>query len=506
MTSALFGRLPFAEQIQLFRNKVNVPTAAWTDIWGNQHDRAFVVAGAARDDLLRDLRAAVDDAIANGTTLAKFRREFDSIVARTGWAYNGGRNWRTRVIYDTNLRTSYAAGREAQMADPDLRRRRPLGLYRHGGSLDPRPEHLRLDGTVVPLDHPWWDSWTPPNGWGCSCKKFAISERDARRMNLEILDDPPAWSLETETLTVGTRGPSPRTVEVPIGIDPGFNHRPGATTAGLPPGRRPPPDLPPPPPPTAGTPEIPDPPPAPTATSSGPRPQTLDEFLAAGQGWVDANLSADVNFDAPAQMQAIREAVQGGRPVRVDNGGKGASLAKAAGERYPRDWIDATDALGPLNVRFKQARAFQVTHTGPPGRYRIRGVGVMQLERNHGVLALYDIRTAVHELGHRIQAALPELDDIFQQLHRRRTAGEPLQRLSILTGDRRYDKNHEVARPDDYLTPYFGREYTDGGALELFSMTFERLLGDSTFSFMEFRKQDPELFALGVGLLLRWKR
>ena len=37
-----------------------------------------------------------------------------------GWA-NGGRNWRTRVIFETNLRTSYAAGRWQQLQRIEIR-------------------------------------------------------------------------------------------------------------------------------------------------------------------------------------------------------------------------------------------------------------------------------------------------------------------------------------------------------------------------------------------------
>lgn len=226
---AEYGSLPFAEQIEFFRQKHPELTAAWTDIYAAEHDHAFMVAGAAKADLLADFRAAVDKAIAEGTTLQAFRRDFDTIVEKHGWSYNGGRNWRTRVIYETNLRQSYHAGREAQMADPELQKRRPYGLYRHGGSEDPRPEHLAWDGLVLPLDDPWWDTHTPQNGWGCKCKKRMISAADAERMGLSVADAAPA--IDWEEKTVGIRGPSPRTVKVPKGIDPGFEYRPGKSRA-----------------------------------------------------------------------------------------------------------------------------------------------------------------------------------------------------------------------------------------------------------------------------------
>lgn len=225
MTSARWGSLPFAEQIDFFRQKLNIDTDAWTDVYAGEHDRAFMVAGA-RGDVLTDFRAAIDGFIADGRTLGDFRKDFDQIVAKHGWAYTGGRNWRTRIIYETNLRQSYNAGREAQMADPALRKLRPYGLYRHGGSAEPREQHLAWDGLVLPLDDPWWNTHSPQNGWGCTCKKFTVSSRDVQRMGLTVADTAPP--IEWETKEVGKRGPSPRVVRVPKGIDPGFEYRPGA--------------------------------------------------------------------------------------------------------------------------------------------------------------------------------------------------------------------------------------------------------------------------------------
>ena len=114
--------LPFQEAIEHYSQKVSMPTARWGDLLEGQHTRAFTVAGATKDALLADFRTAIDTAIAQGTTLDTFRKDFDTIVAKHGWSYNGTRGWRSRVIYDTNLSTAYAAGRWQQMTDPDVLR------------------------------------------------------------------------------------------------------------------------------------------------------------------------------------------------------------------------------------------------------------------------------------------------------------------------------------------------------------------------------------------------
>ncbi|SDK31669.1 PBECR2 nuclease fold domain-containing protein [Billgrantia gudaonensis] len=221
-----YGNLPFREQLDYLREQVAVPTRTWTDIYGAEHDQAFMVAGASRQAIVEDFQRSIRRVIEEGGTIADFRRDFDDIVKRHGWSYRGSRGWRSRLIFETNLMQSYHAGREAQMADPELRRLRPFGLYRHGGSDDPRPEHLAHDGKVVPLDDPWWDVWSPKNGWGCSCKKYMISREQAEREGYTVSEQGP--EIDWEERTVGENGPSPRTVRVPRGIDPGFEHRPGS--------------------------------------------------------------------------------------------------------------------------------------------------------------------------------------------------------------------------------------------------------------------------------------
>jgi uncharacterized protein with gpF-like domain len=141
-----------------------------------------MVAGAMEADLLSDMASAVESFITEGQSIEAFRAQFDEIVERYGWDYTGARDWRTRVIYQTNTATTYAAGRLAQLNDPELQSVAPFWMYRHGGSADPRPQHLAWDGLVLPADDPWWSTHYPPNDWGCSCYVIAVSRETAARM------------------------------------------------------------------------------------------------------------------------------------------------------------------------------------------------------------------------------------------------------------------------------------------------------------------------------------
>lgn len=213
-----YGSLSFAEAIAYLRSKLSTPTERWADVWGEAHNRAFMVAGAMEKDLLSDLRQAVDDAIAKGISLNQFQKDFGNIAAKHGWAYNGTEPWRAHIIYDTNMRQSYNAGREAQMMNNQARR--PYGLYRHGDSLNPREQHLKWHDLVLPLDDPFWLTHSPQNGYGCKCKKFSLSEADLKRRGLTVSRSP---EIEYRDYLDKVTG---EIHQVPKGIDPGFDYKP----------------------------------------------------------------------------------------------------------------------------------------------------------------------------------------------------------------------------------------------------------------------------------------
>jgi len=178
-----------------------------------------MVAGAYKDDLLADFREAVDKAITQGTTLEDFRKDVDRIVATHGWDYNGGRNWRSRVIYETNVRQAYNAGRWKQMTDPETMQILPYLQYRHGDSRRPRPQHLAWDGITLPAEDPWWQTHYPQNGWGCKCKVFAVSERRMEKARAKGKAQAPPSPIDPKT-------------GAPVGIDKGFDYNVGTAALG----------------------------------------------------------------------------------------------------------------------------------------------------------------------------------------------------------------------------------------------------------------------------------
>jgi SPP1 gp7 family putative phage head morphogenesis protein len=227
------GRVPFDRAIEYLREKVDVGTKAYSDLMHGAHDTAFVVAGLTKGEILSDVHKLVNKAIQEGTPFDKFQKDFAKTIEgrwlprdkRTGEPNTG---WRAKIIYQTNIRTAYAAGRHEQLQR--IKATHPYWQYRHGDSRKPREEHLAWDGLVLRADDPWWKTHYPPNGWGCRCYVHALDDIDLREMGKKGPDDAPPSPLRTVKY-------GDRTVEVPVGIDPGWAYVPGETVSPPPPGQ-----------------------------------------------------------------------------------------------------------------------------------------------------------------------------------------------------------------------------------------------------------------------------
>nr|MCH9852801.1 minor capsid protein [Alphaproteobacteria bacterium] len=219
----------FDEAITAFRKKARIPTKRWTDIYANQHGAAFMVAGASTDALLADFQSALLKAQETGTTLADFRKNFDKIVDRHGWSYKGKRGWRTRIIYETNLRQSYNAGRYAKQQE--IKKEKPYLRYVAVLDGNNRPEHKAWHGTILPQDHVFWDMHTPQNGWNCRCSTQAISKSEARGFGKRV-KDMNAPSVENTMKQIHIGGGKKQIVTLPKGIDPGFEGNAGKASFG----------------------------------------------------------------------------------------------------------------------------------------------------------------------------------------------------------------------------------------------------------------------------------
>lgn len=218
--------LPFKEAIAHLKAKTDLPTERWDQLLGEAHAKAFTVAGATKASMLQDFHTAISRMIEEGLTITDFRKDFDQIVHDNGWSYHGSRGWRSRVIYDTNLRTAHAAGQWSKIMD-SAKDEQAYGATLHlqyltVGDERVRPQHREWNKTILPADHPYWNTHYPPNGWGCRCTVRTLTERDLQRQGLKPTQAPAL--NPTERINTGT---GEVYGFVPEGIDVGWDYNVG---------------------------------------------------------------------------------------------------------------------------------------------------------------------------------------------------------------------------------------------------------------------------------------
>ena len=192
-------KLPPKEAVAYLTSKGYTISWDWEEVWQDAHAKAFTVAKATRLDILQDIRDAVEKALKEGKTLAWFEKELTPVLKAKGWwgrqenvdketgeitSAQLGSPWRLQTIYRTNLQTAYMAGRYAeQLANVEDR-----PYWQYVAILDgrTRPSHRALNGKVFRYDDPFWQSFYPPNGWGCRCRVTALSEGNLRRGGLQV--------------------------------------------------------------------------------------------------------------------------------------------------------------------------------------------------------------------------------------------------------------------------------------------------------------------------------
>ena len=236
---AEFPLIPFEEAVEaLKRRGTNLfPSDHWATVWQEQHHAGFTVARSAGFDILKDIHTALMDAMEHGTTFADFKRTLIPTLQKKGWwgrtavpdpktgeerTVQLGSVRRLETIFDVNMRVSFAQGRWEQQQE--LKDAFPY--LRYVGILDSkiRPQHRRWHGTILPVDHPWWRTHYPPNGWKCRCDAVSVSEDDMQRYGWKASDAP-----ADEGTVTWVNPATGEVMDVPADIDPGWAYNPGDT-------------------------------------------------------------------------------------------------------------------------------------------------------------------------------------------------------------------------------------------------------------------------------------
>ncbi|MCZ9059643.1 phage minor head protein [Escherichia albertii] len=186
------------EAIKYFESKGYVIGFRWHDVKDIANARAFTVAGVLKLDVLKDIRDGLTAALADGGTFREFAAQLEPLLEKKGWLGKRlivdedtgelyGRQLtprRLRTIFDTNIQSSYNAGRyQQQMANvadrPYFERVAVMDLHT-------RPKHAALNGFTARADDPVWEYFYVPDGYGCRCRIRARSASDVEKYGLTV--------------------------------------------------------------------------------------------------------------------------------------------------------------------------------------------------------------------------------------------------------------------------------------------------------------------------------
>ncbi len=243
-------RLPPEEAVRYFESKGYRISFDWRQVWQEEHDKVFTVAGVARDDVLFDIRRSLTQALKEGWSGQRWARMITPGLKQKGWwgsevivdedgkarVYQKGNAARLDLIFRQNVMTAYAAG--CWQRQQEAKKERPY--LRYSAILDgrTRPAHRALDGLVFPADDPFWKIFYPPNGFRYRCmvvslSRLEVSPEEVRHgggymteRDVELKPDRDTGEIRTAKvggyMLDGT--PSGRVVYV----DPGFSRNLGA--------------------------------------------------------------------------------------------------------------------------------------------------------------------------------------------------------------------------------------------------------------------------------------
>lgn len=172
----------FDEAIAAFRKLVPMTRDEWDAMASAAAQKAFTVSGVAQLDVVAEVWDAVDDAIANGTTLEDFKIAIGEKL-ETAWAgtvENPG--WRLETIFRTNLQRSYSVGRYQQATDPETLADRPYWLFDAIMDDATTPVCEAANGTIRPADDSWWNDHVAPLHFNCRSTMITLTEAEAAAM------------------------------------------------------------------------------------------------------------------------------------------------------------------------------------------------------------------------------------------------------------------------------------------------------------------------------------
>lgn len=172
-TDTRFAARPLADAIQRFLEKEPVTRDVFDQMREAAQRRAFTVANAANDEMLRTVKRELLRQLAVGADLRNFSEAAAARLQSAGWTPANGSHVET--IFRTNVLGAYNGGRARQMTQPDVMATRPFWQILGVTDGRQRRAHREAHGLVLAATDPFWAYAFPPFGYNCRCRTRSLS-------------------------------------------------------------------------------------------------------------------------------------------------------------------------------------------------------------------------------------------------------------------------------------------------------------------------------------------
>lgn len=209
-----FAGLPYTKALEDFERRLPVTRPTWDKLSAIERDRAFTIAGATQDVVVRKMQHELQRQIEGGADLRDFRKAVAKRLETAGFTPQNASHVET--IFRTNVLGAYNRGRVAEMSEPDIVQLFPFWqvLTANDGPPRQRANHRAVHGWILRADDPYWTSeGGPPWDFNCRCRLRSLTRKRAEAGVVHVGSELKALALPAP----GFRG---TTVSVPVTVQP----------------------------------------------------------------------------------------------------------------------------------------------------------------------------------------------------------------------------------------------------------------------------------------------
>lgn len=177
---------PNVEAAAFIRGKTPVSRDVFDRMLPELRARCFVITGIESANAVQKVRDRIAE-VPEGADWNTVRKDIAETMSP--WLDEDAAARRADLLLRAHGFQAYQATQ--WNLDQQTKDTHPYYLYRTAEDDAVRDSHAALDGIILPIDDPFWQTHYPPWDWGCRCEVIAISEDDMRAVRKEDEARPP---------------------------------------------------------------------------------------------------------------------------------------------------------------------------------------------------------------------------------------------------------------------------------------------------------------------------